>query len=197
MLRKRVRDAQAERTRKTLCRHARRLFAKKGYADATIGEIVRKAGVTKGALYHHFDDKLQLYRAVVEDMERELVARINTSTAGDDPWQRLTTTCSTYLDACLDHDVQRILILEAPVVLGWKAWCDIDIAYGIGTLASCLDDAMSAGVIQSQPTVSLAQVLLGALNNGGRVIAAAADPEDARVMIGESIERLIAGLRKG
>lgn len=193
---KRGRAEQAKRTHDALVRHARKVFAKKGYADASLGEIVRRAGVTKGALYHHFPDKAQLYRAVVEDVERELVSAIQEAAApGRDAGERLDRMCTAYLDHCLVPEVQRILVLDAPVVLGWKSWCDIDREYGFGAVSAALAQAMDAGVIDTQPTEPLAQVLLGALNTAARVIASARDPEDAREQVGESIERLLAGLR--
>jgi AcrR family transcriptional regulator len=191
-----VKATAVQRTRAALCRHARRLFAKNGYADTSVDEIVRRAKVTKGALYHHFTDKSQLFRAVVEEMEAELVARINDAAAAeDDAWVRLDVMCRVYLDACLNTDVQRILVHDAPVVLGWKVWCDIDREYGIGVFATGLKGAMDAGVMERQPPETLAHVLLGALNNAARVIAVAPEPAAARTHVGQSIQRLVSGLR--
>ena len=194
---KKIRAARAGRTRSALCRHARRLFAQKGYPEASLDEIVRRAGVTKGALYHHFTDKLQLYRAVVEAIEEELVAGIAAEAAPyKEPWQRLEVMCRAYLDACLRRDVQRVLVLEAPTVLGWKTWCEIDKEYGIATFAECVRDVIAAGVIDDeQLPETLALVLLGALNTGARVIAAAPEPDLARATVGKSIARLLGGLR--
>src|SRR5687767_8411004 len=116
-----ARAAQAAGTRGDLLQHARKLFAQKGYAEASTDEVVRRAKVTKGALYHHFANKLELYRAVVEDMERELVAQMARAAAGvRQPQDKLEAACGAYLDACLDSSLTRILVLEAPVVLGWK-----------------------------------------------------------------------------
>jgi AcrR family transcriptional regulator len=193
---KRGRAEKAKRTQEGLVRHARKVFAKKGYADASLGEIVKKAGVTKGALYHHFPDKEQLYQAVVEDVEHQLVATIKQAAEPhDDAWLRLSTMCTAYLDHCLNQDVQRILVLDAPVVLGWKKWCDIDKKYASGTIADSLGEAMRAGVLDKQPTEPLAQLILGALSTAARVIASAPDPTDARELVGGSIDRLLAGLR--
>src|SRR5687768_13733053 len=123
---KQERAAQAAGTRRDLLAHARKLFAQNGYADSSTDEVVRRAKVTKGALYHHFANKLELYRAVVEEMERELVARMaEAAQRSREPDERLEAACHAYLDACLDSTLTRILVLEAPVVLGWKAWCDL------------------------------------------------------------------------
>jgi AcrR family transcriptional regulator len=193
---KRDRAARAESTRNALRRKARLRFAQKGYADASTDQIVRQAGVTKGALYHHFADKLGLFRAVVEDLERELTARIEVAAARhDEPWQRLQAMCRAYLDACLDADLQRILVLEAPVVLGWRAWCEIDRRHGLGAFAACLGDVIAAGLVPDQSVETVAQVLLGTLNTGARVIATAPDPAAARERVGPTIDRLLEGLR--
>ena len=100
------RAAQAAGTRRDLLQHARKLFAQKGYAEASTDEVVRRAKVTKGALYHHFANKLELYRAVVEDMERELVAQMAHAADGArEPQQKLEAACRAYLDACLDSSL--------------------------------------------------------------------------------------------
>ncbi|MHC5021704.1 MAG: TetR/AcrR family transcriptional regulator [Planctomycetota bacterium] len=190
------RAAKAEQTRETLLRCARREFTERGYADASLGGIVRLARVTKGALYHHFDDKQALFRAVVVALEQELIGALRAAAGAEpDPWRRLAAMCRTYLDRCLQPDLQRLLILDAPVVLGWKDWCAIDKTHGIGAFTAELEAAMAAGLIDPQPSETLAQILLGALNTGARVIAAAADPAAARLAVGSSVDRLLAGLR--
>src|SRR5687768_6227510 len=117
------RAQQGEVTQKLLRDQARKLFSEKGYSGANTGELVERAKVTKGALYHHFSNKRELYLAVVEDMEQELTARIEAAGAATrDPWNRLQAMCRAYLDSCRDPALTRILVLEAPVVLGWKTW---------------------------------------------------------------------------
>jgi AcrR family transcriptional regulator len=189
-----VKDArvmQGEATQKVLRREARKIFAKKGYTGANTNELVERAKVTKGALYHHFTNKRELYHAVVEDMEQELVERIEAAGGGREPWERLRAMCRAYLDACRDPALARMLVLEAPVVLGWKTWCNLEQKYEVAAFARCLNDA---GAL-NEPAETLAQVILGALTTGARVIAAAADPEVARADVQKTIDRLIAGLR--
>jgi AcrR family transcriptional regulator len=189
-----VKDArvvQGEATQKMLRREARKLFARKGYSGANTNELVERARVTKGALYHHFANKRELYRAVVEDLQRELVERIESAGAGRPPWQRLAAMASAYIDACSDPALARMLVLEAPTVLGWKAWCDLEQKYEVAAFARCLREA--GGLTELPET--LAQVILGALTTGARVIAAAEDPEAARADVEKTIERLISGLR--
>jgi len=195
-----VKDArllQGSETQKTLRREARKIFAKKGYSGANTNELVQRARVTKGALYHHFANKRELYHSVVEDMEQELVERIEAAAtaAGRGPWERLRAMCRAYLDACRDPALARMLVLEAPVVLGWKTWCDLEQKYEVAAFARCLEEAnRDAGALR-EPAETLAQVILGALTTGARVIATAADPEAARGEVQKTIDRLIAGLR--
>jgi AcrR family transcriptional regulator len=182
---------QGTETQKTLRREARKIFAKKGYTAANTNELVERAKVTKGALYHHFANKKDLYHSVVEDLEQELVERIEEAGAGRPPWDRLSAMCRAYLEACRDPALARMLVLEAPVVLGWKTWCNLEQKYEVAAFARCLSEA---GGLQ-EPAETLAQVILGALTTGARVIATAADPDAARDDVQKTIDRLIAGLR--
>jgi AcrR family transcriptional regulator len=189
-----VKDAriqQGSETQKTLRREARKMFAKKGYAGANTNELVQRASVTKGALYHHFASKKELYHAVVEDAEQELVEKLEAAGAGKPAWERLCAMCRAYLDACRDPALARMLVLEAPVVLGWKTWCNLEQKYEVAAFARVLDEA---GAL-SEPAETLAQVILGALTTGARVIATAEDVEKARSDVEKTIERLVAGLR--
>jgi AcrR family transcriptional regulator len=192
---KKSRAARAEVTRDLLLRHARQLFNQKGYAEASTDELVRRARVTKGALYHHFTSKQELYQAVVEETEREVVTRMEAAAeACLDPRERLRTMCREYLDACLDHNLARILVIEAPVVLGWKAWCNIAQANEVAALAKRLSESVAPGNVDREPLETIAQVLLGALTTGARVIATAPDSVAARSQVDETIERLLRGL---
>jgi AcrR family transcriptional regulator len=186
-----ARLAQGAQTQKQLRRQARKLFAQKGYSGANTNELVERARVTKGALYHHFANKRELYQAVVEDMEQELVERIEAAGAGLAPWERLAAMCTAYVDACRDPALARMLVLEAPAVLGWKTWCNLEQQYEVAAFARCLKEADGL----QEPAETLAQVILGALTTGARVIATAPDPEAARVQVQQTIDRLIAGLR--
>lgn len=192
-----VRARKTRKTRQSLCRHASAVFTEKGYTQASIDEIVQRAGVTKGALYHHFPNKLQLYQSVVQDMAQELVSTIEAAAESlPDPWQRLEAMCNAYLDACQSSDVQRVLVVDAPAILGWKSWCDINNDTSTGALASCLRDVMAAGQIDEQSSDNLAQLISGALNVAARVIVEAPSLSEARITVGHSMERLLGGLRR-
>jgi AcrR family transcriptional regulator len=155
---------------------------------------VRRAKVTKGALYHHFANKLELYRAVVEDMERELVAQMaHAADAARQPQKKLEAACRAYLDACLDSSLTRILVLEAPVVLGWKEWCALAHQHEIAALAEYLESVVAKSATGERP-LEMAHVLLGALNTAARVIATADEPQKARAQVEGTIDRLLKGL---
>lgn len=188
--------AQSEQTRRILLDVARRLFAEHGYAATGTEEVVRQAGVTRGALYYHFRDKQDLFRAVVEDLQQELMQRILAEAGGiADPWERLRGAMQVFLDACLDPAVQRIVLIDAPAALGWAAWRELDERYGVGLLVGGLQTLLDAGQLEPQPLGPLAHMLLGALSEGGLVIAQADDVQAARDAVGASLDRLLRGLR--
>lgn len=188
---------QAEVTRGVLIRVARVLFTDKGYAATATEDIVQRAGVTRGALYHHFRDKLELFQAVFEDVESELVETVRTASAKTqtEPWAGLIVGCQAFLDACLEPTVQRIVLVDAPSVLGWETWRRIDAEYGVGLIRHSLLAAMEAGEIARVPVDPLAHVVLGALNEAALLIARAENRQEAREEVGAVIERLLTGLK--
>jgi AcrR family transcriptional regulator len=189
-------EEYAEATRAALVEVARALFAERGFAPVSIEEIVQGARVTRGALYHHFDDKQALFRAALETVEGEIAERMRAGAAREsDRWAQVAAACQAYLDANLERDIQRILV-DAPSVLGWHTWCAIDRQYGLGVLQGLFEAASEAGLIDPQPIEPVALLVLGALNTGGRVIAEAKQPAQARQQVGATVDRLLSGLRK-
>ena len=188
---------QSEATRSALVSAARSLFTERGYAGVPTEEIVRRAGVTRGALYHHFKDKQDLFRAVVEQLEQEVVERIAAvALAEADPWQQQQTALGAYLDTCLERDVQQVILIDAPSVLGLEAWREIEATYGLALVRAGLQLVMEAGLIEEQPLEPLAHLMLGAIGEAALVIARADDPGLAREQVGDSLSRLLLGLRK-
>ena len=185
---------QSDTTRRKLIAVARRLFAKKGYGGTSIAEITDRAKVTRGALYHHFADKEELFRAVFEQVEAELVERSTAAATESPPEKRLEAAVGAFLDACLDRDVQQVVILDGFSVLGWETASRIDEEYALGSLQALLALAMKEGQIGEQPVEPLALVLLGALNQAALAIARAGDVPAARAEMGTTIGRLLAGL---
>jgi AcrR family transcriptional regulator len=187
---------QSEATRKKLLKVSRQLFARRGYTGTSIEEIVQRAKVTRGALYHHFESKQDVFRGVYEDLQRELAERFYDA-AMQEPRveKRLEVGCEVYLDACLDPGLQRIVLVDSPSVLGWDFWHEIDEKYSLGQIREALKAGMKVGYFERQPPEPLAQTLFGALNEAGLFIARADDKGAARRQVGKTISRLIAGLR--
>jgi AcrR family transcriptional regulator len=195
-----LRLEQAEATRAALLEAARALFAQRGYAAVGTEEIVRRARVTRGALYHHFRGKEDLFRAVVEDVERELTERIAAEALAIeavDPWAALRGGARAFLAASAEPEVQRIIMLDAPAVLGWEAWREIGERYGLGLVEGVLEAAMEAGALARQPARPLAHVLMGALDEAAMYVARADDVAGAREEMAGTIDRLLEGLRAG
>ena len=190
------RAEHAESTRAALLAVAQELFAELGYAGTSTEEIVQRARVTRGALYHHFRDKRDLFEAVVEEMEAGIATRLVAAAASEtDPWGRLQSGLATFLDACEEPAIQRVLLMDAPSVLGWEKWREIDAKYGFGMLKGGLQSAMDSGAIQPQPVDPLAHLLTGAVMEAAMVIATAKDVRSARAEVGATLERLMEGLR--
>ncbi len=198
----RTRRTQAERratTRRAFVDAARELFAEKGYGGVTIGEIVVRAGMTKGALYHHFEDKRSLLRAVVEEIEEELDEEVlgaarKSRDENRDPFGAFMAGIYAYLDACLRRDVRQILLLDGPSVLGWAEWHGIDAEYAIAQIERGLKVLMDLEVVEAQPIGPLAHLIHGATMEAALFIATADDPEKAREEMGSALRRLLEGL---
>lgn len=190
------RAARAAETRLQLVEVGRRLFAERGFAGTSTEEIVVQAGVTRGALYYHFESKEDLFRAVFVAEEEALNERLTAvAMNGSEPWHGLVAGCSAFLDASLDPAMQRITLIDAPSVLGWVVWRELGSQHLFGLLATGLHWAMATGEIEDQPVIPLAHLLLGALNEGALLIARADDRATARDQVGAGISRLLAGLQ--
>jgi AcrR family transcriptional regulator len=191
------RAEQAEGTRAALIDAARPLFAERGYADVATEEIVAAARVTRGALYYHFEDKRDLFRAVYAVVDRELVEGIaRVAVAEPDPWLRMIAGCDAFLDACIDPALQRIVFLDAPSVLGWREWHEAaEAASALGVVEFGLQAAVEAGVVRIGNVPVFAHLVLGALNEAGMFIAHSDDPKSARDDVGVAMRELLEGLR--
>jgi AcrR family transcriptional regulator len=190
---------QGEASRATLVRAARELFTERGYGGVGTEEIVRRAKLTRGALYHHFGGKKDLFRAVHEQVEEEVMgviaAKMAAAAAGDGPYEVLEIGTRAFLDACTDPAITRIALVDAPSVLGWEEWREIDARYGLGIVVAGLQGGMDAGVLRPQPVQPLAHLLLGAIGEAGMMIANADDPAAARAEIEPALLGLLSGLR--
>ena len=192
-------DLRSEATRRRLVTAARTLFGARGYADVGTEEIVRAAGVTRGALYHQFRDKADLFAAVAEEVEAEIAERIASGADGfsADPLGALRSGAQLFLDTCAEPEVERIILLDAPAVLGAEAWRDLAGRYGLGLVQLALQAAIDAGAIVPQPVVPLAHVLVGALNECALYVARAEDPAAAREQCTAILDRILRSLAAG
>lgn len=186
---------QSDRTRATLVRVARQLFADRGYAGTSTEEVVQQAGVTRGALYHHFRDKRDLFEAVFLEIQDEARDRIRG--AGSVPvelWQRFRAGFDEYLNHSMDPSIQRIALIDAPAVLGWERWRELD--YTLDLLQSALSGLQEGGDIAPDvPTDELAHLLRGVANEASQMIASASDAPAERRRVGEALAAMLEGLR--
>ncbi|KKB86317.1 TetR family transcriptional regulator [Devosia limi DSM 17137] len=188
----RMLSGKAAATRQMLIAVARQLFADKGYAETGTPEIVAAAGVTRGALYHHFADKAALFRAVVEEEHALLAMAINSATAGDDetgPVKALLAGGDAFLSAMQDEGRRRILLIDAPAVLGRAELDAIDGRHGLRTLIEGVGAAMEAKAIRELPVVPLAHLLNALFDRAA--LAEAEELGDYR----KAIRALIRGLK--
>jgi AcrR family transcriptional regulator len=197
------RRTQAERsaaTRGALLKAARELFAQDGYAATGREAIVERAGVTRGAMYHHFADKEALFRAVFEELEAEVMATVAEAAMADpaladDPLGQLRVGSLAYLDHALDPAVQRICLLDAPSVLPPAARQEVLDSYAFGLMLEVLQAAVDGRALTPQPLEPLTHVLLAALHEAALYVARADDHEAARAQVGTTIGLLLDSLR--
>jgi AcrR family transcriptional regulator len=185
---------QAERlaaTRAALLKAARTIFAEQGYQAAATEEIVRRARVTRGALYHHFEDKRALFDAVVSDVSREIAEKIDAMTPMDDPLKALIVGTGAFLDACLDPAVRRIYLIDAPAVLGWHRWREIDAPQGVRSLRDGVSAMLTARPDDALSVDATTFLLAGAFNEAALWIAEAKDEKAARRAMDRSLAALI------
>ncbi|WP_342800842.1 TetR/AcrR family transcriptional regulator [Nocardia sp. No.11] len=190
-----ARAKQREETRRALVAQSRRLFAAKGYAAVGLSEIVAASGVTKGALYHHFDSKAELFRAVLTQVQQEVGEQVAAAAdAEPDPWTQLTSGCAAFLRACADPLVQRIMLIDGPAVLGWHEWRALDEANSARHLHEALESLVGAGILVPQPIAPLTRLLSGAMNEAALWLATTPDTDALPDTI-IALDRLLAGLR--
>ena len=193
------RRTQADRTaatRAALVGAARARFGARPYAEVGTTEVAAAAGVTRGALYHQFPDKAALFAAVLEEVEAELTERvaIAVSKVTGNALDALRAGAAAFLDAATEPEVRQIVLLDGPVVLGWARWRDLMSRYGLGLTQAALAAGMDDGSVRPAPVSTLAQVLLGALDEAALVIAGAEDVVAARAEVDEVVDLLLDAL---
>ena|SRR5687767_15356794 len=192
----RTQSERSEATTTALVEAGRRLFARDGYEGANLDEVARTAGVTKGALYHHFANKRDLFRAVFEAEERALARTCAAAyTREADPWKGFYEGCRAFLDACLDPGMQRITLVDAPAVLGWDAVREVEERYSMSLVRNGIQIAIDAGIIAKRRVDPLATILNGALCEAAMMVARSEDPRSATKHVLGEIKALLELLR--
>ncbi|MFG2900382.1 TetR/AcrR family transcriptional regulator [Streptomyces zaomyceticus] len=190
------RAEQREATRRALLAEGRRRFAEDGYHEVVLAEVARAAGVTKGAAYHHFDSKAGLFRAVVAEVQGELGDRVAAAADEEtDPWEQFRAGCRAFLAAGADPAVRRIVLVDAPTVLGWEEWRALDEESSARHLTEALEDLVEAGVVTAQPVGPLARLLSGAMNEAALWLAGSDEPEALERTV-DALDGLLSGIRR-
>lgn len=190
----RTRAAMVEETRAKLVRAARTAFAEKGYAAASMDELTAEAGLTRGALYHNFGDKKGLLRAVIEEMDAEMLARMRVARErAPTPWQGLLDESIAYIEMALEPEIQRIMLLDGPAVLGDPSRWPNQSACLVAT-TQAVQDLVDAGTIRPVDAEAVARLLNGAALNAALWVAAADDPPAVLPKAVEAFRSLAEGL---
>jgi AcrR family transcriptional regulator len=189
---------RSEATRQRIVAVARELVAERGYAGLSTAEVLRRAGVSRGGLYHHFSGKAELLAAVVEALELDVVAQLAEVVAdAPDQLRALHTGIQWYLDECIrSTELQRIGLVEGRKALGWEAWREVVAPHGLSMLSAALAAAMQGGEIEAADPGVLAHLILAALHEASALIVSAADQSAERQRAGQAMGVLIDGLRR-
>jgi AcrR family transcriptional regulator len=187
-----------EQTRDALLTAAERLFVTRGYASTSIDAVATDARFTKGAVYRHFSDKRALFTAVFERVEIDTMSTMTGHLLdGEVSWATAADALSNYLDACTDRRFRRIVLEEAPAVLGWQIWRQLDQQYTGAVLRQILLGLMDAGEIPHQPVDLAARLCCATVGEGALAIAQSDSPQETKNQILFVLARMFAGLRIG
>ncbi|OBK17876.1 TetR/AcrR family transcriptional regulator [Mycobacterium asiaticum] len=187
------RRTRGDRTRSELVDAGRALFVEKGYFETSISDLVTRSGAgTRGAFYHHFKDKAELFRAVFEEVERDLTLRsLASPPQGADAWEKLSVGMRGFLESALEPEVQRIMLIDGPVVLGWQTLRSIQESNSIALINEMVDEAIAEGIIDDHPVGELTHLLVAAVEEAALLVAHADRPAKARVRAAKVLDRLL------
>jgi AcrR family transcriptional regulator len=188
-------------TREHVVEVATELFAERGYEDTSIEMVLHESGLSRGALYHHFKGKESLFEAVVDALEEDVGARTLEAAAGETSVEALRQGCFAWIRMASEPIVQRILLLDAPAVLGWERWRAMEERHALGLIKAVLSEVADEGGLPADLVDVLAHVLLAGVNEIAIFIARADDPETAvesgMAAVDEIVTRLLAGSSTG
>ena len=189
------RRARGDQTRRDFVTAARALFVEPGFHHTSVGNIVARAGVgTRGAFYHHFKDKAELFQVVFEEVHEDLIHRAIAHPHPGDAWDRLRVGMHGFLDAALEAEVQRIILIDGPVILGWQRLRAIEDEGGLALVQEVLREAMADGAIEALPVLELAHMVLATVEEASLLVAHAADKAAAKESVGAILDRLLFSL---
>lgn len=192
----RTKQQQREETTRALSATARRLFAEHGYGNIGLETIAQAAGVSKGALYHHFSSKADLFRHVLARVQHEVGEQVaQAAEAVADSWEGLLAGCRAFLAAATDPEIQRIMLVDGPAVLGWKDWRELDAESSARHLAEALTALMTEGVLAKRPVEPMVRLLSGAMNEAAVWLAHSPDPKADLAATMDTLTPMIESLR--
>jgi AcrR family transcriptional regulator len=196
MMRSRRTD-YSESTKQALVDSATDLFTKNGYAGTSLDAIVKRARVTKGALYHHFSGKQALFEAGFNQVEAKAMAQLKKAIDGEgSPWERALEGVQEYIKVCLDPAYQRLVIREAPVVMGIERWREAEEHFSFGIVRNVLEQLIEAGELGDIPVEVTARMMFASLSAGANIIAEASDPKKASAEVFTALIHMIEGIRR-
>ncbi len=175
-----------------LIRRARHEFARRGYTEASVERIAGAAGLSMGAVYYHFGGKQGLFEAVLRDVQRDIVQRIEArAVAAADPIEGVVTGCEAFLDVALDDELRQIALADGPRVLGWSKWRAVDGEFGLGSLKEGLRACKSAGALDKANPDALAHLISGALNEAVFMVAESAQRAQAHARVASPLKSFL------
>jgi AcrR family transcriptional regulator len=187
-----LRAQQVAQTRAALVAAGRRLFGENGFRGTPVEDLAREARVTTGALYHHFPTKTALFEAVFVQAHLELMTSATEAAMGaEDGLDELALGFDAFLDGVLQPDVQRIVVLDGPAVLGLARYTDLDEQYAYAVIVGSLKEASKAGAVDIDDPETATRLLLGALTRGAMLIANSPDPVKTRHAVAKSMRALL------
>lgn len=192
-----LREKYTENTRQALLDTGLALFVERGYDRVSAEALVRATGLSRGALYHHFDGKRGLFEAIFDNLEQHAAQRIRTSIGSEtDPFARVDRGVAAFLEVCSENDYRQIVMVQGPVALGWERWRELD-QHHLGSLVlAAVQSLLEPGLIKPYPAELIARAIFGTLTELCLGLAVAEDPELARSQAAELVHDLLGGLRQ-
>ena len=188
--------AKSLRTKTRVIEAARVIFARDGYSDAALSEIIEKANITTGAIYYHFTDKKGLFQAVAESLEQEILDEVTSRISGAGTgWNVFETAVLETLDICARKDIQRIVFQDAPAVIGLREWRNIEVKYAFGLMQTAVQNLATSGVIKTDAPEMTSQILLGALIEAAHTVAEAPNKPKALWAAKQTLRVMLSGLK--